>query len=62
MLWALVLGFALGLMLGPLERLGPLLVLPPSYHLGLRILLAAVWLVGVVAIWVHTRPGADRGA
>lgn len=52
-LWAVILGLGLGLFLTPLDALGGVLVLPPSYHTGLRILLGALWLVGVIAIFVH---------
>lgn len=52
-LWALILGLGLWLFLTPLDALGGVLVLPPAYHSGLRILLGAIWAVGVIAIFVH---------
>jgi hypothetical protein len=57
--WAVLLGVGFGLIVRPLDALGGVLVLPPSYHTGLRILLFALWFVGVVAIFVHAgREGA----
>jgi hypothetical protein len=58
--WAVVLGVAFRLAVPPLDALGEVLVLPPSYHLGLRLLLGALWLVGTLAIFVHADDGSGR--
>lgn len=60
-LWALLFGAALWLLLRPLDALGAVLVLPPSYHTGLRLLFGALWVVGIIALFRHARDeDADR--
>jgi hypothetical protein len=59
MVWAAVLGVLVWLALPAVDALGELLLLPPSYRVGVRILLAAIWLVGVAAVWAYRPSDAE---
>ncbi len=55
--WAALIGGGVLAVLGPLDALGGVLVLPPSYGSGLRLLLGALWAVGLVAMVAHAWKG-----
>jgi hypothetical protein len=57
-LWAALLALVAALLLPGLDAIGRLMSFPPSYHTGARILLGALWLVGVAAVWAY-RPSAN---
>jgi hypothetical protein len=46
-----------------LDEIGEIMGFPASYHIGARILMGALWLVGVAAVWAYrpSRPG-DQGS
>lgn len=56
---AAVSGFVLAfLMLPGLDALGRTLLMPPSYRPAARVLLGALWAVGVAATWAYEPPAS----
>lgn len=63
LLWAVVLGVTAWALLIPMDALGRVIPMPPSYRIGARIMVGAMWAVGVAAVWAYrpVRGGEPRG-
>lgn len=57
LMWALALGVVAVLAVRPLDALGEVLLLPPSYRPGVRIFLGCLWALGVATVWSY-RPSS----